>query len=136
MSDDNILPAGTDDTTTHPRRKTPKTNQKKRTRDEEQSYITLKLDELRACTTTANIITRKNYTTMLEACPPDLFKKIINRLFLAAVTDQTGQAAFAALQYLIGKPAPVCRDRNAALEDIRELVRLQTATKRVDVDPE
>ena len=91
---------------------------------QDQDRVTLKLSELRACSATASIITRKNYVTMLESCPPDMFQRIIERLFAAAQTDQTGQAAFAALQYLIGKPIPINNDRNAALEDMRALARL------------
>lgn len=95
--------------------------------------VQLKMDELRSNTLMASVITRRNYLTLLQNCPPDLFDKICKRLFLAAVTDNTGQAAFAALQYIIGKPATLNMDRNAILEDMRALARLD-ASKTMPID--
>jgi len=95
------------------------------------STIQIKLDELRSCSTTAAVMTRQNYVTMLKYCPPELFEKIIKRLFLAAVSDPSGQAAFAALQYLVGKPPSVNMDRNAVLEDMRAVVRLHASKNDV-----
>lgn len=97
--------------------------------------VQLKMDELRSNTLMASVITRKNYLTLLQNCPPDLFDKICKRLFLAAVTDNTGQAAFAALQYIVGKPATLTIDRNAILEDMRALARIDAAkTMPIDSD--
>jgi hypothetical protein len=106
----------------------------KRKKDTVES-IQIKLDELRSNTLMASIITRKNYLTLLQNCPPDLFDKICKRLFLAAVTDNTGQAAFAALQYIIGKPASISMDPNQIINEMRALARIAAAkTMPVDSD--